>query len=128
MFTRRNFMSRSALAGGALLTGAAKVSGVERVGSIERTGQQAGVAEATPITTPNGVSLPFRTINGVKVFHLTAEPVGHEFAPGLEGACWGYNGRTPGPTIEGVEGDRVRIYVTNRLREPTTVHWTASAA
>ncbi len=123
MFTRRNFMSRSALAGGALLTGAAKVGGVEPTGAAERTGQQAGVAEATPITTPNGVSLPFRTVNGVKVFHLTAEPVQHEFAPGLEGACWGYNGRTPGPTIEGVEGDRVRIYVTNRLREPTTVHW-----
>ena len=26
-------------------------------------------------------------------------------------------------TIEAVEGDRVRIYVTNRLPEPTTVHW-----
>ena len=36
---------------------------------------------------------------------------------------WGYNGATPGPTIEAVEGDRVRIYVTNRLPEPTTVHW-----
>ena len=47
----------------------------------------------------------------------------HEFAPGLSGPCWGYNGRTPGPTIEAVEGDRVRIYVTNRLPEPTTVHW-----
>ena len=29
----------------------------------------------------------------------------------------------PGPTIEAVEGDRVRIYVTNRLPEATTVHW-----
>jgi FtsP/CotA-like multicopper oxidase with cupredoxin domain len=28
-----------------------------------------------------------------------------------------------GPTIEAVEGDRVRIYVTNRLPEPTTMHW-----
>ena len=27
------------------------------------------------------------------------------------------------PTIEAVEGDRVRIYVTNRLPEHTTVHW-----
>ena len=38
-------------------------------------------------------------------------------------SCWGYNGTTPGPTIEVVEGDRVRIYVTNRLSEPTSVHW-----
>ena len=25
--------------------------------------------------------------------------------------------------IEAVEGDRVRIYVTNHLPEPTSVHW-----
>ncbi len=36
---------------------------------------------------------------------------------------WGYNGQSPGPTIEVVEGDRVRIFVTNRLREPTSIHW-----
>jgi FtsP/CotA-like multicopper oxidase with cupredoxin domain len=59
----------------------------------------------------------------VKVFHLIAEPVQNEFAPGLVADCWGYNGTTPGPTIEVVEGDRVRIYVTNRLSEPTSVHW-----
>jgi FtsP/CotA-like multicopper oxidase with cupredoxin domain len=37
--------------------------------------------------------------------------------------CWGYNGQTPGPTIEAVEGDRVRILVTNRLPEHTSIHW-----
>jgi hypothetical protein len=36
---------------------------------------------------------------------------------------WGYNGQSPGPTIEVVEGDRVRIFVTNRLPEHTTIHW-----
>lgn len=77
----------------------------------------------TPVITPNGVTLPWKLVEGVKVFHLIAEPVTHEFAPGLVGECWGYNGRTPGPTIEVVEGDRVRIYVTNKLPEPTSVHW-----
>jgi FtsP/CotA-like multicopper oxidase with cupredoxin domain len=77
----------------------------------------------TPVITPNGWTLPYKVRDGVKVFHLIAEPVQHEFAPGLVGACWGYNGTTPGPTIEVVEGDRVRIYVTNRLPEPTSVHW-----
>ena len=76
-----------------------------------------------PVVTPNGSSLPFRMVDGVKVFHLVAEPVRHVFTDGLEANCWGYNGSTPGPTIEAVEGDRVRIYVTNNLREPTTVHW-----
>jgi len=59
----------------------------------------------------------------VKVYHLVAEEVWHEFAPGLKARCWGYNGRVHGPTIEAVEGDRVRIYVTNRLVAPTSVHW-----
>jgi FtsP/CotA-like multicopper oxidase with cupredoxin domain len=62
-------------------------------------------------------------VNGVKIFHLIAEPLRHEIAPGLTVDAWGYNGRTPGPTIEAVEGDHIRIYVTNRLPEPTTVHW-----
>src|SRR5690242_10185457 len=61
----------------------------------------------TPVITPNGLSLPFRVVDGVKVFHLIAEPVNHEFAPGLKAQCWGFNGRVHGPTIEAVEGDRL---------------------
>ncbi|MDD5708389.1 MAG: copper oxidase [Kiritimatiellae bacterium] len=80
-------------------------------------------AAYTPVVVPSGATLPFRIVDGVKVFHLVAEPVDHEFAPGLKAACWGYNGRTPGPVIEAVEGDRVRIYVSNKLPEPTSVHW-----
>ena len=77
----------------------------------------------TPVSTPNGAALPWKIVDGVKVFHLVAEEVQHEFAPGLAATCWGYNGRVHGPTIEAVEGDRVRIYVTNRLLAPTSVHW-----
>src|SRR5207247_2093044 len=57
----------------------------------------------TPVITPNGWTLPYKIIDGVKVFHLIAEPVKNEFAPGLRCDCWGYNGTTPGPTIEVVE-------------------------
>jgi len=60
---------------------------------------------------------------GVKEFHLVAEPVKREFAPGMAVNAWGYNGLTPGPTIEAVEGDRVRILVTNKLPEHTSIHW-----
>jgi manganese oxidase len=76
-----------------------------------------------PVVTPNGSTLPWRWEDGHKTFHLIAEPLMREFAPGLRVNCWGYNGQTPGPTIEAVEGDRVRIYVENRLPEPTSVHW-----
>jgi manganese oxidase len=76
-----------------------------------------------PVVTLNGWTLPWRMNNGVKEFHLVAEPVVREFAPGFNGHLWGYNGQSPGPTIEVVEGDRVRIFVTNRLPEHTSVHW-----
>jgi FtsP/CotA-like multicopper oxidase with cupredoxin domain len=77
----------------------------------------------TPVIVPDGHTLPFEKRDGVKVFHLVAEQIRHQFAPGLDVEAWGYNGSTPGPLIEAVVGDRVRIYVTNKLPEPTTVHW-----
>ncbi len=75
------------------------------------------------VITPNVGSLPWTMDGDVKVFHIIAEPIRREFAPGFWVNCWGYNGSSPGPTIEAVEGDRVRIFVTNRLNEPTSVHW-----
>ncbi|HML93007.1 copper oxidase [Methyloceanibacter sp.] len=77
----------------------------------------------TPVITPNGATLPFKVVDGVKVFHLVAEEVMHEFAPGLKAKLWGFNGRVHGPTIEAVEGDRIRIYVTNKLPAATSIHW-----
>jgi len=80
-------------------------------------------ASYVPVVTPNGSTLPWTMEDGWKTFHLTAEPVKREFAPGMVVNCWGYNGETPGPTIEAVEGDRVRFYVHNKLPEPTSIHW-----
>jgi hypothetical protein len=77
----------------------------------------------TAVITPNVGSLPWTMDGDVKVFHLIAEPIRREFAPGFWVNCWGYNGSSPGPTIEAIEGDRVRIFVTNKLNEPTSVHW-----
>jgi len=76
-----------------------------------------------PVVTLNGWTLPWRMNNGVKEFHLVAEPVEREMAPGFTAQLWGYNGQSPGPTIEVVEGDRVRIFVTNKLPEHTSIHW-----
>ena len=76
-----------------------------------------------PVATLNGWTLPWRMRNGIKEFHLVAEPVVREIAPGMKANLWGYNGQSPGPTIEVVEGDRVRIFVTNRLPEATSIHW-----
>ncbi|MBI2379497.1 MAG: copper oxidase [Gammaproteobacteria bacterium] len=87
------------------------------------TAPDAGVTGYRPVITLNGRSLPFRMRDGVKEFHVIAEEIEHEFAPGSRIKAWGYNGSTPGPTIEAVEGDHIRIYVTNRLKEHTSIHW-----
>jgi len=77
----------------------------------------------TPVVVPNGGALPFRIVDGVKVFHLQVEEIDHEFTAGLRATCWGYSGRVNSTVIEAVQGERIRIYVSNRLAVPTTVHW-----
>ena len=133
--TRREVLTAAATAGGALAVGQVARAFGEKIagnaGSPIATTLGAGVSvapadassERAKVVVPNGTTLPWRVVDGVKVFHLVAEQVKREFAPGLLVDCWGYNGLTPGPLIEAVEGDRVRFYVTNRLPEPTTVHW-----
>ncbi|MBX7157562.1 MAG: copper oxidase [Verrucomicrobiae bacterium] len=134
MINRRKFLTAAAAASGAALVGklmpTARAIGAssEKIvpvstGKTESFNPPSGWKGYKPVITPNGLTLPWKMVGGVKVFHLIAEPVTHEFASGLVAECWGYNGRVHGPTIEAVEGDRVRIYVTNRLYSPTTVHW-----
>jgi len=76
-----------------------------------------------PVVVLNGGALPFKVVDGVKVFHLIAEEVDHFFDAGLRAKCWGFNGRVNSTVIEAVEGERVRIYVTNRLSVATAIHW-----
>ena len=110
-----------------MISGAAAAAGAAMLRStVARAKMQSAPVQAhafTAVSTPNGVALPFKMIDGVKVFHLIAGEFDHEIVPGLVIRAWGYNGRTPGPTIEALQGDRVRIYVTNTLPEPTTIHW-----
>src|SRR5499426_3269273 len=79
--------------------------------------------EYAPVVVPNGAALPFKVVDGVKVFHLIIEEVDHAFDSGLRARCWGYDGRVNATVIEAVEGERIRVYVTNRLLTPTSVHW-----
>jgi FtsP/CotA-like multicopper oxidase with cupredoxin domain len=131
MTTRRNF-----LGGAGALTGAVAAASVSKVAMAAlpepvmqtRPDTMAPLAPANgrpynPVVTLNGWTLPWRMNRGVKEFHLVAEPVVREMAPGFKAHLWGYNGQSPGPTIEVVEGDRVRVFVTNKLPEHTSVHW-----
>ncbi|WP_426055300.1 multicopper oxidase family protein [Janthinobacterium sp. PSPC2-1] len=129
MITRRNFFMNA----GAVALSAAAVSRVGAASLPEAVSMAGAETKApppppngrpyNPVVTLNGWSLPWRMNNNVKEFHLVAEPVVRELAPGMQANLWGYNGQSPGPTIEVVEGDRVRIFVTNKLPEHTSVHW-----
>jgi FtsP/CotA-like multicopper oxidase with cupredoxin domain len=46
-----------------------------------------------------------------------------EVASGERVQAWTYNGGIPGPLIRVRKGDRLIVHFTNRLAEPTTVHW-----
>lgn len=105
------------------------------------TGKQMGV-----IDTPGIPPLGYEMDGNVKVFRLYAQPIEQFITNGKEAEyeklipaknkfhhhdhmnivqkihAWGFNGSTPGPTIEAHEGDRIRLVVTNELPEPMTVH------
>src|SRR3990170_3624854 len=129
MMTRRQFFNTSAAA----MFGAALVNKGQAASLPEAPIQSKSVTQpplvpptgrpSQPVVTLNGWTLPWRMKDGLKEFHLVAEPVKREIAPGMTANLWGYTGQSPGPTIECVEGDNVRIFVTNKLPEHTTIHW-----
>ena len=128
--TRRNLLAASGLA----LAGVTQVSGRAAFANVPEAPTQSSPlmqpplqptsgVDYNPVVTLNGWTLPWRMNGEWKEFHLVAEPVVREIAPGMKAHLWGYNGQSPGPTIEVVEGDKVRIFVTNKLPEHTTIHW-----
>ena len=128
--SRRNFLGGSAVA----LASVAAISGRGQAATIPEAPTTASPSMQPPVPPPsgqdyqpvvtlNGWTLPWRMNGEWKEFHLVAEPVQREFAAGMTVNLWGYNGQVPGPTIEAVEGDKIRVFVTNKLPEHTSVHW-----
>src|SRR5690348_6512547 len=95
LLTRRSMMvsGAAAIAGGAALLGEIQRASADAVATASRAREGTAAAtggasvdqtalapgepgpDYTPVVTPNGVSLPFKIVNGVKVFHLIAEEV-----------------------------------------------------
>jgi FtsP/CotA-like multicopper oxidase with cupredoxin domain len=129
MTSRRNFL-RSSAAGlfGAALVSRAQAASLPEAPLMDSPDMAPPLYPPNgrpynPVATLNGWTLPWRMKEGWKEFHLVAEPVRRQMAPGMTANLWGYNGQSPGPTIECVEGDKLRIFVTNKLPEHTTIHW-----
>lgn len=70
--------------------------------------------ETTPPHTPT-------TLAG-KHFELTVDSLPVNYT-GKRSVATAVNGSVPGPILRWKEGDAVTIAVTNRLKEPTSIHW-----
>jgi manganese oxidase len=123
MNNRRSFFSGilGLGASAAALARVARAQGVRDAGAPAT--QPAKSQSPAAVVTPDIAELPFAMENGVKVFHLVAEPVKQSVIPGRTFDLWGFNGSAPGPTIQANEGDRIRIVFDNHLPEPTGIHW-----
>ena len=119
---------QGALALGGGLIGASHLVAENKTSSISADAQvrhdhTSGPSFSVPVQTPGISNLPFTMDNGIKVFHLVAEPVKQQIAPNKVLDLWGFNSSAPGPTIQVNQGDRVRLIVDNHLPEPTSMHW-----
>ena len=56
-------------------------------------------------------------------YRLEAGEVDWEIAPGRKVRGYGFNGQVPGPILEAKQGVPLEIEFTNRLPEPTVIHW-----
>src|SRR5260221_10467612 len=74
------------VAGGAALLGASRSASAASAHAAEPKALPPGQPgrDYTPVVVPNGVKLPWRVVDGVKVFHLVPGEVDHEFLPGVK--------------------------------------------
>src|SRR5919201_6054239 len=62
-------------------------------------------------------------VESVIRYRLEAGEVDWEIAPGRKVRGYGFNGQVPGPILEAQQGVPLEIAFTNRLPEPTVIHW-----
>lgn len=107
--SRRTFLSGTCAGAGLLLAGApARASG--HWGKFDATLRIPSLLEGT-------------LSSGVRHFELSAQAGRSKFLDDLSTPTMGFNGAYLGPTLRCRSGERVRIKVTNALREATAVHW-----
>jgi suppressor of ftsI len=110
---RRSFLSLAVLAGalGGCESSAGGSGGSSSLGFTNRL-------RIPPLAQPEIAA------DGTKRFALDLRAGGRaRFLPGKTTDTWGINGAYLGPTVRAARGDRVRMAVTNRLAEASTLHW-----
>jgi manganese oxidase len=126
--SRRNFFQDAMLFGAGLFGLGARLEGAittERLGDKNSGPKTPSVPRkpSVPMLSPDVPDLSFELDGATKVFHLKAAPLKQKIVPFKTIDAWGYNGSSPGPTIQVTQGDRVRIHVENALPESTSMHW-----
>ncbi len=122
MSNRRSFLQRALGLGASLVATPALLGGQPTSHSTHTTGGS-NAAFNTPVITTDVGDMPFTMDGNTKVFHLVAQVVRQQIAPDKTLDLWGFNGSSPGPTFQVIEGDHVRIVFENQLPEPCSIHW-----
>jgi hypothetical protein len=129
MLSRRNFLgTATALASATAISGRVQAANIPEAPIMDKATMQPPLHPSSgpaynPVVTLNGWTLPWRMNGDWKEFHLVAEPVEREFAEGMKAYLWGYNGQSPGPTIEAVEGQSPHL----RHQQAPRIHHRALA-
>jgi manganese oxidase len=97
---RRDFLTGGSVLLGVAAVGKPSLAALPELVTMDQPATQGPLVPPNgrpynPVVTLNGWTLPWRMNNGVKEFHLVAEPVVREFAPGMKANLWGYNGQSP---------------------------------
>lgn len=66
---------------------------------------------------------PWKLVGDQKVFELTLAPKKQTTAQGFVKDGLSVNGSIPAPTIRVNEGDKLKIIVTNKMKEGSSIHW-----
>ena len=125
----------AAVVAAAVVSGSVVVSGFRRPSDVVVPGDVvvSGFSRTTPGSTqqPDAWDADVRLREAIDhdadprvvEVHLEARVAPVEIAPGVTVQAWTYDGGIPGPLIRVRVGDRLVVRFTNRLPQPTTVHW-----
>ncbi|WP_236603871.1 multicopper oxidase family protein [Sandaracinus amylolyticus] len=74
-------------------------------------------------TVPGAQSSRPRETGTTRSFDIVAAPTTLPLLDGRALDVWAYDGQVPGPVLRANVGDRLRVRITNRLPQPTSIHW-----
>ena len=79
--------------------------------------------EVTASTEATASTASARDVRPLQAFEIIAAPTRLTLIDGRRLDVWAYNGQVPGPILRIRRGETLRVRFTNRLPQPTTVHW-----